>query len=54
MNEITAVCYGSRSVSPEFDEILSMIYVSQMLLRSSNITGYHSNRDLSMKYNRPL
>lgn len=27
---------------------------SQMLLRISNITGYHSNRDLSMKYKRPL
>lgn len=27
---------------------------SQMLLKSSNITGYHSNRDLSMKYKRPL
>lgn len=44
---------------PEINEILSMTFVlhrlkSQMLLRISNITGYHSNRDLSMKYKRPL
>lgn len=37
---------------PEFDEILPMIFdlhqlKSQMLLRISSITGYHSNIDLS-------